>query len=76
VDRPAVVPVSGTGALSVYSAAASQPSSSTINWSSGIVVLANAATSACDSTQHVDVAIVASTGSSTNFLIDVVGYYP
>jgi hypothetical protein len=70
-----VIPISGTGALAVSAAGAAQPSSSTINWFSGAVVLANGTTSACNSTQHVDVAIVASTGASTNFIIDVIGYY-
>jgi uncharacterized coiled-coil protein SlyX len=72
-----VVPVPGSsvGALAVY-AGASQPSTSNINWSSGVTVLANAAVSKCDPlTQQVNVAIVASAGASTDFVIDVTGFY-
>jgi hypothetical protein len=32
-------------------------------------------TSACNASQHVDVAIVAGAGASTNFILDVIGYY-
>jgi hypothetical protein len=78
-----IVPISGVGALEVYaSGAAIQPSASTINWSAGVQVLANAATSACtlvqqggNARQNVNVAIVATAGASTDFLIDVIGYY-
>jgi hypothetical protein len=70
-----VVPVAGVGALAVYATGAAQPSASSINWFSGAVVLANGTTSACNTTQHVDVAIVATAGASTNFIIDVIGYY-
>jgi hypothetical protein len=70
-----VVPVSGVGALAVYATGASQPNSSSINWSPGAAALANGTTSACNATQHVDVAIVAATGASTNLIIDVIGYY-
>jgi hypothetical protein len=70
-----VVPVSGVGALAVYATGASQPNSSSINWSPGAVVLANGTTTACNNSQHVDVAIVATAGASTDFIIDVVGYY-
>jgi hypothetical protein len=71
-----VIPVSGTGALVVYANGASQPSSSSINWFAGAVVLANGVTSACDTSQNVQVAIVASSGAVTNFALDVIGYYP
>ena len=70
-----VVPVSGIGAPAVFATATSQPHSSSINWSSGVTVLANGTTSACNTTQHVNVAIVATAGASTDFIIDVIGYY-
>ena len=71
-----VIPVASVvGALAAFANGAAQPSTSTINWSSGVQVLANAATSACDSSQKVKVAIVATAGASTDFLIDVIGYY-
>jgi hypothetical protein len=31
--------------------------------------------SGCSGSQHVDVAIVATAGASTDFIIDVIGYY-
>lgn len=66
----------GTGALVVYATGAAQPNSSSINWTGNGLNIANGATSACNSTQHVDVAIVAGAGAATNFIIDVIGYYP
>jgi hypothetical protein len=62
--------------LSVWvSGGASQPSASSINSSAGGQVLANSVTSACNASQHVDVAIVAGGHASTNFILDVIGYY-
>jgi hypothetical protein len=71
----AVIPVAGTGALAAYASGSSQPATSTINWSRGVAVLANAATSACNASQHIDVAVVAAEEASTNFVVDVIGYY-
>ena len=68
-----VIPISGVGAPSDYATGATQPCTYTINWSSGVQVLANAATAACDPSQRVDVAIVESSGASTDYRIDVVG---
>jgi hypothetical protein len=65
----------GAGALVVYAHGASQPSSSSINWSSSGLSIANAVTSKCDASQQIDVAIVATAGASTNFIVDVVGHY-
>jgi hypothetical protein len=65
----------GGGALSVYAHGSPQPATSSINWSSGGLTIANAVTSKCDASQHIDVAIVAGTGASTNFIVDVVGFY-
>jgi hypothetical protein len=69
----------GTGALAVYAKGASQPSTSNINWSGAGQNIANSVTSAVGFTlgiQEVDVAIVAGAGASTNFIIDLIGYYP
>ena len=72
----AVIPVQPpVGALAVFASGTSQPSASTINWPSFIEALANGATVACNSSQQVDVAIVAAMGAETNFLIDISGYY-
>jgi hypothetical protein len=70
-----VISLSGVGALAAYATGAAQPSTSSINWSSGGLVLANSVTSACNASQHVNVAIVAGAGASTNFILDVIGYY-
>jgi hypothetical protein len=70
-----VITIGGVGALAVFPTGASQPSASSINWSAGGQVLANGLTSACDTSQNVDVAIVASTGATTDFILDVTGYY-
>jgi hypothetical protein len=32
-------------------------------------------TSVCNASQHVNFAIVAGAGASTNFVVDVIGYY-
>jgi hypothetical protein len=66
---------SHAGALLVWAAGVSQPLSSSINWSGPGTTLANAVTSACDTSRHVQVRCVASAGSSTHFLLDVIGYY-
>jgi hypothetical protein len=71
-----VISIAGVGALAVYANGQPQPSSSSINWSAGGQVLANGLTSACDASQQVGVAIVASTGASTDFIVDVIGFYP
>jgi hypothetical protein len=64
------------GALLVWAVGAMQPVASSINWSSAGLTVANSVTSACDpATQDVQVRCVASTGSSTDFILDVVGYY-
>jgi hypothetical protein len=75
----AVIPISGVGALAVYPPSAPQPSTSSINWSAGVQVLANSVTSAIGVSfvfQTVAVAIVAGAGASTDFVIDLIGYYP
>jgi hypothetical protein len=71
----AIVTGSGVGALTAYATGSPQPDTASINWSAGGQVLSNAVTSACNATQHVNVAIVASAGASTHFILDVVGYY-
>ena len=71
-----VITISGVGALAVFPTGATQPNASSINWSAGGQVLANGLTSACNTSQRVDVAIVASTGASTDFILDAIGYYP
>jgi hypothetical protein len=63
------------GALLMWAAGATQPVASSINWTGAGQTLANSVTSACDSSQDVQVKCVASAGSSTHFIIDVIGYY-
>lgn len=71
--------VSGTlrskGALLVWPAGVPQPNASSINWTTAGTNLANAVTSACDVSRHVQVRCVASAGCSTDFILDVIGYY-
>jgi hypothetical protein len=70
-----VVNTVGVGALLVYANGATQPVASHINWSGTGQVLANGVTSACDASQQVNVAVVASSGAQTDFILDVIGYY-
>jgi hypothetical protein len=71
----AIVSISGVGALNAYATGTTQPATANINWFAGGQVLSNAVTSACSATQHVDFAIVASSGAATHFIVDVIGYY-
>jgi hypothetical protein len=68
--------VGNSGALTMFSAAVAVPSTSSINWTTAGTNLANAVTSACDSSQDVKVKCVAKVGCSTDFIIDVIGIYP
>jgi len=72
----AVVPGPGNPdrSLGVYATGAAQPKNLEHQLASGVVALAKTAITAWTSTQHVDVAIVASAGASTAFIIDVAGY--
>lgn len=63
----------GGGYLAVYSnALANWPGNSSLNWYANGQVLANTVVSAIDSSQRIK---VLSGGPSTQFIIDVVGYY-
>ncbi|MGH7291369.1 MAG: hypothetical protein ACREJT_09170, partial [Myxococcota bacterium] len=66
--------VGAKGAVTVYSAAVAAPSTSSVNWAGAGVSVANAVTSACDSSHDIKVKCVS--GTSTQFIVDVVGYYP
>ncbi len=72
-----IVPTGNFGALAVVSAAAADPPStvSSINWHLGGSVVGNNVTSVCDGSQAVKVKCVASPGCSSDFSLDVVGYY-
>jgi hypothetical protein len=66
--------VGAKGAVTVFSAAVSAPSTSSVNWAATNTTVANAVTSACDSSQDIKVKCVS--GTSTDFIVDVIGYYP
>jgi hypothetical protein len=66
--------VGAKGAVTVYSAAVAAPSTSSVNWAGAGVSVANAVTSACDASQDIKVKCVS--GTSTQFIVDVIGYYP
>jgi hypothetical protein len=66
--------VGAKGAVTVYSAAVSTPSTSSVNWAAVNTTVANAVTSACDASQDIKVKCVS--GTSTQFIVDVIGYYP
>src|SRR6185295_19771179 len=66
--------VGAKGAVTVYSAAVSVPSTSSVNWAFSNTTVANAVTSACDSSEDIKVKCVS--GTSTQLIVDVIGYYP
>jgi len=63
----------GQGFLSVAPGTASSSGSSTINWSASGQILANASASNLDTSRNVKV--FAGGGGSTQFVIDITGYY-
>ena len=65
--------VGNVGSVLVWANGATEPTTSSINWSAGQATIANAVTSACNATQQVQ--IKCTTGTSTNVILDVIGYY-
>jgi hypothetical protein len=63
------------GALVVFSAASPDPSTNSVVWTSPKSTASSSAASACDGSQDVKVKCVASPGCSTEFILDVTGYY-
>jgi hypothetical protein len=63
------------GALVVFSAASPDPSTNSVVWTSQKSTECSSAASACDGSQDVKVKCVASPGCSTEFMLDVTGYY-
>lgn len=66
--------VGSNGWLAVNPAGVTTVSASTINWSASGLSLANASVVPLDATKNVTV-VCGGTGTSANFIIDVVGYY-
>ena len=66
---------SGQGFLAVEPGGTASFGGSAINWSNGPVNLANASVVRLDSQRRVSVFIGGQPGATTNFIIDVVGYY-
>jgi len=65
--------VGAVGSVVVWANGASEPMTASITWTGSSVVVGNAVTSACDVSQ--DVQIKCTTGSSTNVILDVIGFY-
>jgi hypothetical protein len=71
-----IVETVAAGALLVWSAGVGEPWASSINWGSGGQVVANGVTSACSASRAVQAGVTAGVpGASTEFLLDVIGYY-
>lgn len=68
-----VVNTSASGYLSVFKNGIPWPGTSTINWSAPNTVLANMAIVAVDAQARF--AVRCATGATTDFLVDVIGYY-
>lgn len=68
-----VVNTSASGYLAAFRTGTSVPVASTINWFTAGEVVANTTVVACDATAHIDCYVPPS--SSTNFFVDVIGYY-
>ena len=69
-----VVNTVASGWLSVNPGGVASTATSTINWGSSGTVLANGTMVALDANRGITVAC-GGTGASTNFIIDVTGYY-
>jgi len=65
--------VGGVGSVVVWANGVSEPATASITWTGNGVVVGNAVTSACDTSQ--DVQIKCTTGTSTHVILDVLGYY-
>ena len=66
----------GAGSLLVWAAGQTEPLASSINWTARDQVVANSVTSGCDDSQAVQVVVSSGVaGSSTQFVLDVIGYY-
>lgn len=63
-----------SGYLKVWSPSAAEPAASSINWDHAGAVVANSVTSACSS-GYIKVKCGGPLGASTDFIIDVVGFY-
>ena len=64
------------GSLLVWAAGQTEPLASSINWTARDQVVANSVTSGCDASQAVQVAVSSGVaGFSTQFVLDVIGYY-
>ena len=70
-----VAGTAGNGWLSVNPGGNSSAATSTINWQAAGVVLANASLVGLNANRQVTVACGGGAGTSTNFIIDVTGYY-
>lgn len=70
-----VTGTSGSGFLTLWPYGEPKPTASTINWSGSGQTIANGATIALGSAQRMNVYCGGSGGPSTDYLIDVTGYY-
>lgn len=70
-----VTQTSGQGFLSVEPGGTAEAGGSAINWSPGPASLANASVTKLDTQRRISAFIGGGVGSSTHFIIDVVGYY-